>query len=238
MEYRTYVETEPGGSWVSRREMENVPDETVWRYLYNSLPSSISHRWGGDWDEFRDGVCACAARGDVGKSRDGDESAADPPLMTVSERALASMPRRMRMQIYAAMAHAALAAGDEQRAQAAGIELASGVGGAPLRTVNRRNPLHAFLLRMWKRVRAKPSPPTSTAVRRFAVDEYIAMEHGEQEAAMWRMAHGETDPALDDRLRAAGITPATRSIDRPRTLAKLRPGWVVLLMRLLGRDRE
>ncbi|HEX8906958.1 MAG TPA: hypothetical protein VF771_19055 [Longimicrobiaceae bacterium] len=45
----------------------------------------------------------------------------------------------------------------------------------------------------------------------------------------------DEDRALQDRLRAAGVQLATRSLDRPRTPVKLRPRWLAFLLTLVNR---
>ena len=53
-----------------------------------------------------------------------------------------------------------------------------------------------------------------------------------------RETHGlraEEEIPLEDRLRAAGIRLATRSTDRPRRAAKLRPRWLAFLLGLVHR---
>jgi len=52
------------------------------------------------------------------------------------------------------------------------------------------------------------------------------------EAADAMYPRRDVDPELDERLRAAGVRIATRSLDRPRILVKLRPTWLAFLIRI------
>jgi hypothetical protein len=51
-------------------------------------------------------------------------------------------------------------------------------------------------------------------------------------AEIWPMP--ERDPEVTERLRAAGVRLATRSLDRPRRVARRRPAWLVFLLTLVG----
>lgn len=80
------------------------PDDAMWRYLFDSLPFAVTHRWGGDWDEFRDGVLKAVARGDTGKCHDPHYGAGPVPSMTVHLDTLRRLPPNLRDAVVSAMA--------------------------------------------------------------------------------------------------------------------------------------
>ncbi|HEX8243331.1 MAG TPA: hypothetical protein VF541_07540 [Longimicrobium sp.] len=61
------------------------------------------------------------------------------------------------------------------------------------------------------------------------------IEHVDVPQPLW---DPEEEKALEQRLIAAGFRMPTKSLDRPRVLARRRPAWLAFLMRQHGRVRE
>lgn len=56
------------------------------------------------------------------------------------------------------------------------------------------------------------------------------LTHLEEPEADERWPRKDVDPDFDERMRAAGVRVPTRSLARPRYVAKQRPAWLAFLL--------
>jgi hypothetical protein len=110
------------------------------------------------------------------------------------------------------------------RMRAAGMRVPAHSLDRPRYVAKRRPAWLAFLLR----VAAAGKPSALRPLKRTHCNVHLQTEEEEE---IWPPPG--RDPEVAARLSAAGVRLATRSLDRPRRLARRRPAWLALLLRSL-----